>query len=79
MAIIPLLLIVLILLGLVGGIIIVTLKKGVSGVKIMLLGISITIFGGILAVDPNSSLGGIEYLISFIGLIISIIGFGKRD
>lgn len=79
MAIIPLLLIVLILLGLVGGIIIVTLKKGFSGVKIMLLGISITIFGGILAVDPNSSLGGIEYLISFIGLIISIIGFGKRD
>ena len=78
MAIIPLLPIVLILLGLIGWIII-TLKKGVSGVKIMLLGISITIFGGILAVDPNSSLGGIEYLISFIGLIFSVFGFGKRD
>lgn len=79
MAISPLLLIVLILLGLVGGIIIITLKKSVSGVKIMLLGINITIFGGILAVDPNSSLGGIEYLISFIGMIFSVVGFGKRD
>lgn len=79
MAIIPLLLVVLILLGLVGGIIILTLKKGASGMKIMLLGISITIFGGIIAVDPNSSLGGIEYLISFIGVIISVVGFVKRD
>lgn len=71
-------LIVLITLGFIGWIII-TLKKGVSGVKIMLLGISITIFGGILAVDPNSNLGGIEYLISFIGVILSVVGLGKRD
>lgn len=71
-------LIVLIALGLIGGIII-ALKKGVSGVKIMLIGISITIFGGILAVDPNSNLGGIEYLISFIGVILSVVGLGKRD
>lgn len=78
MDIILLSLIVLILLGLVGGIII-ALKKGVSGVKIMLLGISITIFGGILAIDPNSNLGGIEYLVSFIGMILSVVGFGKRD
>lgn len=71
-------LIFLIALGFIGWIII-TLKKGVSGVKIMLLGISITIFGGILAVDPNSNLGGIEYLISFIGVILSVVGLGKRD
>lgn len=79
MAIISLLLVVLILLALVGGIIILTLKKDASGVKIMLLGISITIFGEIIAVDSNSSLEGIEYLISFIGVIISIVGFVKRD
>lgn len=78
MYIILLSLIVLIALGLIGGIII-ALKKGVSGVKIMLLGISITIFGGILTVDSNSNLGGIEYLISFIGVILSVVGLGKRD
>lgn len=55
------------------------LRKGVSGIKLMLLGINITLFGGILAVDPNTSLGGFEYLIALIGLIFSIVGFGKKD
>ncbi|MDM8534169.1 hypothetical protein QUF55_05615 [Clostridiaceae bacterium HSG29] len=54
-------------------------KNGVSGSKLMLLGINITLFGGIIAVDPNSNLGGIEYLIALIGLIVSIIGLGKKD
>lgn len=71
-------LIVLIALGLIGWIIS-TLKKGASGIKIMLLGISIIIFGGILVVDPNSNLGGIEYLISFIGVIFSVVGLEKID
>jgi len=54
-------------------------KKGASGTKAMLLGISITLFGGILAVDPDSNLGGIEYLIVLLGLVVSIIGFVKKD
>ena len=45
----------------------------------MLLGISIILFGGILAVDPNSNLGGMEYLIALLGLIISVVGFAKGD
>ena len=45
----------------------------------MLLGISITLFGGILAVDPDSNLGGIEYLIVLLGLVVSVIGFVKKD
>ena len=38
----------------------------------MLLGINITLFGGIIAIDPDSNLGGIEYLIALSGLIISL-------
>lgn len=71
--------ILIIILGLVTGLFIFILRKGVSGLKVMLLGINITIFGGIIVVDPNSNLGSIEYLIVLIGLIISIIGLWKKD
>lgn len=79
MAIIPIILVLFIVLGLVITLIATVLRKGASGFKLMLLGINITLFGGIIAVDPNSNIGGIEYLISFIGLVFSIIGFGKKD
>jgi len=55
------------------------IEKGASGHKIMLLGINITLLGGIIAVDPDSSLAGIEYLIALCGLIISLVGFAKKD
>jgi len=79
MALIQGLLIYLLISVLIAGFIILGLKKGASGIKIMLLGINITLFGGIIAVDPNSNLGGIEYLIALLGLIISAIGLGKKD
>ncbi|MTI65476.1 MAG: hypothetical protein FH753_02635 [Firmicutes bacterium] len=44
----------------------------------MLLGINITLFGGIIAVDPNSNLAGVEYIIALTGLIISIVGLEKN-
>lgn len=50
-----------------------------SGIKYMLLGISIILVGGIIAVDVNSYLGGYEYLIVLVGLIFSIVGFGKYN
>lgn len=68
-----------IILGLILVFIISGLKKSTSGVKVMLLGINITLLGGIIAVDPNSNLGGIEYLIVLLGLIVSIIGLVKKD
>ena len=71
--------ILLVVLGLIVGFIVYGLKKGASGIKIMLLGINITLFGGIIAVDPNSNLGGIEYLIVLSGLLISLIGLEKKD
>lgn len=60
-------------------IVIYSLRKGTSGIKIMLLGLNLTLFGGILAVDPDSNLRGIEYLIAFIGLIISAVGLLKSE
>lgn len=63
----------------IGVILSLVVSKGVSGLKLMLLGLNITLFGGIIAVDPISGLGGIEYLIAFIGLIISIVGLAKKD
>lgn len=71
--------ILLVVLGLIVGFIVYGLKKGASGIKIMLLGINITLFGGIIAVDPNSNLGGIEYLIALSGLVISLIGLIKKE
>lgn len=69
-----------IILGLVIGIIIFFgFRNGASGLKLMLLGINVTLTGGIIAVDPGASLGGIEYLIILLGVIISIIGLLKKD
>jgi hypothetical protein len=73
------LLILLVISGLIVGFIISSLRKGVSSIKIMLLGINITLLGGIIAVDTSSNLGGIEYLIVLLGLVVSIIGLGKKD
>lgn len=50
-----------------------------SGVKLMLLGISIILVGGIIAVDDNSNLGGFEYYIVLLGLIFTVGGFGKEN
>lgn len=54
-------------------------KSGKSGVKVMLLGLSIILFGAIFIVDGGIDLEGFEYLIIFIGLIFSFIGFGKDN
>jgi len=68
-----------IIIGLIG-LIFITVRKGVSGLKLMLLGISIILCGGIIAVAPNSNyFGGIEYLIVCIGLILTFIGLWKKD
>jgi len=56
-----------------------SLNKGTSGFKMMLLGINITLIGGIIAVDPNSNLAGIEYLIVLVGLLVSLVGLKRKD
>lgn len=52
--------------------------KGASGIKTMLIGINITLVGGIIAADANSFLGGVEYLIVLAGLMISAAGLRKE-
>ena len=59
--------------------VVLSLKKQNSGIKLMLLGVSVILCGGIIAVDVNSSLGGFEYLIVLIGLVVSIAGFSKKE
>jgi len=77
--IIALVIVLLIAFGLIAAFIVYGLKKGSSGVKIMLFGINITIFAGLIAVDPDSNLGGFEYLIALSGLVVSLIGLARKD
>jgi len=56
------------------------LRSGwLKSIKSMLLGIAFMILGGILVLDTATSIGGIEYIIVLLGLIVSIIGFLKDD
>ena len=58
---------------------IVSKSKGKSTINLMILGIEITLVGGIIAIDPNSNLGGVEYAIVFLGLILNIVGFSNAN
>lgn len=72
----------LVVIGLTPGFIIYGLKNGkngASGIKIMLYGIGIILLGGIIAVDSDSYLGGFEYLIVLVGLLISLLGLKQKD
>jgi hypothetical protein len=51
--------------------------KNRNRTEIQLSGIQITLIGGIVAVDPTSSLSGFEYFLVLLGLIVGIIGFFK--
>jgi len=55
------------------------LKKDISGIKLMLLGISIILFGGVLVIDSSTNINGIDYIVMFVGLVFSIAGVGKKN
>lgn len=55
------------------------IKRQKSGVRTMLLGISLILCGGILTLSEDVKLGGFEYFIVLAGLIISIAGFVKPE
>lgn len=71
--------IIFLMVGIVISLFVSALKEGTTSFKIMLMGINITILGGIIAIHTNHSYGGAEYLIAFIGLVISAIGLVKKD
>lgn len=69
-----LILIVLIVLGLITGLIIVTLSNAISSMKIMLLGIAVILFGIALILCSSGGATTLGLLGALIGLIISIAG-----
>ncbi|MEI5906616.1 hypothetical protein WAK64_06040 [Bacillus spongiae] len=57
----------------------ISIKKTTSGIKIMLLGLHVTVIGGIIAMDDQSSLGGFEFIIILVGLGVAFIGIFKGE
>ncbi len=55
------------------------MKLKLQSLKIMLLGMMLMILGAALAVDTRISLGGLEYFLMVIGLLMGIIGFWRED
>ncbi|MGD6831140.1 hypothetical protein ACQCT5_03185 [Sutcliffiella halmapala] len=51
----------------------------ISGMKFMLMGISIILVGGVLILDENTRLAGFEYIMLFTGLIFGVIGFIREN
>lgn len=54
-------------------------SKRKKPLKIILLGIEVTVVGGIAAVDQSTNLGGFEYLVVLVGLAFCIVGFVKSE
>ncbi|NOR46428.1 MAG: hypothetical protein GQ533_00030 [Methanosarcinaceae archaeon] len=50
-----------------------------KGIKTMILGIQIMLFGGFIILDPSSNLGGIEFFIIIVGLLTGVFGFLQND
>jgi hypothetical protein len=57
----------------------VAFKKSDSGKKYMILGIHVSLVGGILVLDNNIDFNGFEYTFVTLGLIISIAGMRKEN
>lgn len=79
MELILLVLFVLFIVSIVISLVIIGSKKGISGLKIMLLGIQITLVGGIMTIDSNTNFGGFEYIVVLLGLLISIVALLRTD
>ena len=48
-------------------------------IKTMILGTMIMLLGGFIMLDQSSDLGGFEFLIVLIGLVIGIVGLFQKD
>jgi len=48
-------------------------------IKTMILGTMLILLGGFIMLDPSTNLGGLEFLIILIGLIIGIVGLFQKD
>ncbi|MBB4825869.1 hypothetical protein HNO89_003105 [Sporosarcina luteola] len=55
------------------------MKQTQSGLKIMVLGLHLSIVGGILLLDSKLALYGTPYVLIALGLLISTYGLQKSD
>lgn len=55
------------------------LRHSKSGVRTMILGLHLTMVGGIILLDGRFSFYGIPYLLVVLGFLISMYGFQKRE
>ena len=51
----------------------------VKSIKKMILGISITLFGGFMFIGPTGPLAVVGFIMLILGLVISIVGFLQKD
>ena len=54
-----------------------SLSRADSGLKYMLIGLHISIVGGILVVDSSIDFRGFEYVFVLLGLLLSFLGVKK--
>jgi len=54
-------------------------KVSLKPIKTMILGVQIMLLGGFIMLDPSSDLGGIEFLIVLVGLLIGVFGLFQKD
>ena len=57
----------------------VTLKNTESGKKYMILGLHVSLVGGILVLDTNIYFNRFAYIIVLLGLILSMVGMRKVE
>lgn len=55
------------------------MRLRLQSLKIMLLGLMFMILGAAIAVDTRINIGGIEYVLLFVGLLMGIIGYWRED
>lgn len=54
------------------------IRRGASSQNIILFGINVTIFGGIVALTSEFDLMELKYIIAFSGVLISVVGILEK-
>ncbi len=55
------------------------MKLRLQSLKIMLLGMMFMILGAVIVIDNRINMGGFEYFLLVVGILMGIIGFWRED
>jgi hypothetical protein len=58
---------------------IIGLRRTKSGVKIIILGLHVTLIGGILVLDTDLEYGKFGYILVLLGFLLSLLALGKSS